>query len=124
MQSQLEKLYANTMEFIIHMISTPSGFFSFLLIDGVPRDTVAGTRESSFRHELNRPGLLHLAIGPKGKWSSSPAESIELVRKNVVKEVKRLESNGDLRPSQVRRLNILKAWLVGSHKETTTLEVR
>lgn len=82
-------------------------FFSYLMIP-TPTEDVAKLYSSSIAE-----GTSVLATGPKGKWSPSVEASIETVRKNVVKEIRNLEAHGDLRPSQVRRLDLLKGWVAG-----------
>lgn len=82
-------------------------FFSYLMIP-TPVEDVTKVICSSLVD-----GSSVLATGPKGKWSPSVEASIETVRKNVVKEIRSLEAHGDLRPSQVRRLDLLKGWVAG-----------
>jgi hypothetical protein len=55
-----------------------------------------------------RPGFHTITAG---QWSTSEEESIVLLRKEVVKELRRWEKKTDLRPSQVRRVEILKMGL-------------
>lgn len=82
-------------------------FFSSVIIP-TPVEDVAKLYSSSVAD-----GTSVLATGPKGKWSPSVEASIETVRKNVLKEIRNLEAHGDLRPSQVRRLDLLKGWIAG-----------
>lgn len=46
-----------------------------------------------------------------GKWCENEEKSIESLRNNVIKKIKRMEKNQDLRPSQVRKLDLLKKFI-------------
>lgn len=83
-------------------------FFSYLMIP-TPTEDVAKVICSSLA-----TGKSVLATGPKGKWSPSVEASVETIRKNVIREVRSLESKEDLRPSQVRRFELLKGWVGGA----------
>jgi hypothetical protein len=101
--------YTRTMKtkFTIETQSVPAGFFSHLLVKGVDDRKVHDCRTSS----LKSGGWCHLASNPRAKFSKSEPESQDLLRKTVEKEVLRLEKHGDLRPSQVLRLELLKEFL-------------
>lgn len=80
-------------------------YFSYLMIP-TPKEEVSKVICTSLTE-----GKSVLAVGPKGKWSPSIEASIETIRKNVIKEIRNLEKNTNLRPSQVRRLELLKGWV-------------
>jgi hypothetical protein len=70
---------------------------------------VEGTTEEVWKmYDHLRPGFHTITAG---QWSTSEEESIVLLRKEVVKELRRWEKKTDLRPSQVRRVEILKMGL-------------
>lgn len=83
-------------------VSVPAGFFSQIRVEA-PEGYIAKTRP-----DFQDPGWVTLARHPKGVSSPTLESSIETLRKNVVKEVRALEKNGDLRPSETRRLELLK----------------
>ena len=91
------------MKFIIHTLSVPAGFFSYLLVKGVDDRKVHGCRTSSLKE-----GWCHLASNPRAKFSKSESESRDLLLKTIEKEIRRLENHVDLRPSQVLRLDLLR----------------
>lgn len=95
------------MEYIIETVSVPAGYFSHLLVRGVDDRKVHGCRTYSQKEG----GWCHLASNPRAKFSESEQESCDLLRKNITREVKKLESNGDLRPPQVLRLELLREFL-------------
>jgi len=94
------------MKFTIETLSVPAGFFSYLLVQGVDDRKVHGCRTSSLKE-----GWLYLASNPRAKFSKSESESQDLLRKTVKKEIRKLEVHGDLRPSQVLRMNLLKEFV-------------
>lgn len=93
------------MEYIVKTQSAPSGFHSSLFVrvedEGVDIWKV-------FTTEVR--GDLFVSVG---RYVSSPTEqgSIDLLLGQVKKEVKSLRRHGDLRPSQVRRLDLLQGFL-------------
>jgi hypothetical protein len=91
------------MKFIIHTLSVPAGFFSYLLVQGVDDRKVHGCHTTSLKK-----GWCSLASCPRAKWSKSESESRDLLLKTVKKEIRKLEVHGDLRPSQVLRLELLR----------------
>jgi hypothetical protein len=91
------------MKFIIETLSAPAGFFSYLLVRGVDDRKVHGCHTSSLKK-----GWCSLASCPRAKWSKSESESRDLLLKTVKKEIRKLEVHGDLRPSQVLRLELLR----------------
>ena len=80
--------------------NSPSGYISFLRtnVDGL--SGVYGSTDKTWKWTVE--------VGPKGKWSSTPEDSIDLKIKFVQNEVKKLSKKIDLRPSEVRRLEFLK----------------
>lgn len=95
------------MEYTIETISVPAGFFSYLLVKGVDDRKVDNCRNYS-----QKPGgWYHLASNPRAKFSKSESVSQDLLRKTIEKEIRKLENHGDLRPSQVLRLELLKEFL-------------
>jgi hypothetical protein len=91
------------MKFTIETLSVPAGFFSYLLVQGVDDRKVHGCHTSSLKE-----GWLYLASCPKAKFSKSESESRDLLLKTIKKEIRKLETHGDLRPSQVLRLELLR----------------
>jgi hypothetical protein len=89
------------MNFKIETIGAPAGFFSYLKVTGVTED-VAGM----FDHK--GPGFHTITSNPRGKWGKTEEGSVNLLRREVTREIRLLEGKTDLRPSQVRRLEILK----------------
>lgn len=79
----------------------PSGFYSNLHAQA-PVGRIAKT------YPVEETGWVNLASHPKGVSSPTREGSIEILRKNVVKQVRALEKKGDLRPSEVLRLELLK----------------
>ena len=91
------------MKFIIHTLSVPAGFFSYLLVQGVDDRKVHGCHTTSLKK-----GWCSLASCPRAKFSKSESESRDLLLKTVKKEIRKLEVHGDLRPSKVLRLELLR----------------
>ena len=89
------------MNFKIETIKAPAGFFSYLKVEGT-------TEEVWKMYDHLRPGFHMIA---SGQWGNSEEESKDLLRKEVVKELRRWEKKTDLRPSQVRRVDLLKVGL-------------
>ena len=96
------------MELLLSTQSYPAGFRTTLYVVGA-REEVAGTHYADGRSADTRS----LAHAGRAKFSPTLAGALEDLRKNVTREVKRLEKHGDLRPSQVRRLELLKQFLGG-----------
>ena len=71
-------------------------------------DTDTMTEEVWKMYDHLRPGFHTIT---SGQWGTSEEESKVLLRKEVVKELRRWEKKTDLRPSQVRRVEILKMGL-------------
>jgi hypothetical protein len=108
------------MEYIIITKHAPAGYFSHLAVvgDGLNDVTVAKTYTDSVTEKrINKTGLLILTCGPKGKWSATSDEAVAVVRAAALKEAKKLAADGDLRPSQARRLELLNGWLAGAQFE-------
>lgn len=93
-------------KYTVETISVPAGFFSYLLVKGVDVRKVHNCHISSIQN-----GWCTLASNPRAKFSKTEPESRDLLRKNILREVKKLEAHGDLRPSQVLRLELLKEFL-------------
>lgn len=93
-------------EFEVQTIGGDAGFFTYLKVKGIDPTKVSKTWDDCYKS-----GWSYLAVGPKGKWSPTPEKSIDVVRKTVLRQIKSLESQHDLRPSQVRRLELLKSWI-------------
>ena len=89
------------MNFKIETKNAPAGFFSYLKVEGT-------TEEVWKMYDHLRPGFHTIT---SGQWGTSEEESKVLLRKEVVKELRRWEKKTDLRPSQVRRVEILKMGL-------------
>ena len=93
------------MEYIVKTQSAPAGFHSSLFLrvedEGVDIWKV-------FTTEVR--GDLFVSVGRHG-WSPTEQDSIDLLLSQVKKEVKSLRRHGDLRPSQVRRLDLLQGFL-------------
>lgn len=85
----------------VSTVSVPAGFYSYLHAEA-PTGHIAKT------YSVTPKGWVNLASHPKGVSSPTQESSLETLRKRVVKEVRALEKNGDLRPSETRRLELLK----------------
>lgn len=92
--------------YAIATVSAPDGFFSYLLVTQMVDGKVDKVYPSSFVD-----GWFNLASCPRAKFSNSEPESHNLLRKNVAKEIASLEKKVDLRPSQVKRMELLKGFL-------------
>lgn len=46
-----------------------------------------------------------------GRWSDSEEEAIETLRRSVLRKIKMIEKNTDRRPSQDRKLELLKKFI-------------
>lgn len=102
----MEEIMSSKVEFEIQTADGDKGFFSWLKVKGIdPMDV------SNCRGDFSRSGWSYLAAGPQGKWSPTLEKSIDVVRKTVLRQIKSLESHRDPRPSQVRRLELLKSWI-------------
>jgi hypothetical protein len=95
------------MEFIIETQSVPAGFFSHLLVRGVDDREVDNCRTYSQKSG----GWCHLASNPRAKFSKSESESESLLLKTVEKELRKLQTTTDLRPSRVLRMKLLKEFV-------------
>jgi hypothetical protein len=89
------------MNFQVYTKIAPAGFFSHLQVEGTTEDVWK-------MYDHLRPGFHTIA---SGQWGTSEEESKVLLRKEIVKELRRWEKKTDLRPSQVRRVEILKMGL-------------
>lgn len=101
--------YTGTMEFILKTYESLDNLFhTSLYVTGIDPSTVHNCWDTEVEGQsyLKTPGM-------KGKWYSTKEESIKKLKSFVRKEVKSLGGHGDLRPSQVRRLDILKEFLNG-----------
>lgn len=85
----------------VSTVSVPAGFYSYLHAEA-PIGHIAKT------YSVTPKGWVNLASHPKGVSSPTPDAAREVLRKRVLKEVRALEKNGDLRPSETRRLELLK----------------
>lgn len=80
---------------------TPAGTFISLHVEGVDPKTVArcyATERASFYMDLTGHGRDYLT-------------AVRDLQAKVRTEIRRLEANGDRRPSQERRLSILKSFV-------------
>jgi hypothetical protein len=89
------------MKFTIYTKNAPAGFFSHLQVEGTTEDVWK-------MYDHLRPGFHTIT---SGQWGDSVEESYSLLRKEIIKELRRWEKKTDLRPSQVRRVEILKMGL-------------
>ena len=86
------------MNFTLEHHVAPAGHFYHLRIEGLT-DTIWKT------YPAGPADTWTLAAG---RWGTSPENALELLKAEIQKEIKRLQKNDDLRPSQVRRLDILQ----------------
>jgi len=94
------------MTLTIQTIKVPAGFFSYLKVNNHTED-IAGV--PSMKGTMGEPTTV--TSNPRATFGVSEEDSLRLLRKNITSEIKRMEKNGDLRPSQVRRLDLLKKGL-------------
>lgn len=95
--------------YVIKTVEAPAGFFSHVYLDqGIRRDIPS---KYTYPSLVDGRDMTHLVNGPKGKWSKTLEESFEEVRKEVNRQIRKLEKDGDLRPSEVRRLDLLRGSL-------------
>lgn len=95
---------------IVQIENPPIGFFAYLCVKG--GDDVVANYYKAFRS--HNPGYIVVGSHPKGVHSPDEASAIALLKKNLTRIVKRLEANGDRRPSQDRTLAVYKAFLDGA----------
>jgi hypothetical protein len=93
------------MTLTIQTINVPAGFFSYLKVHGHTED-IAGVVP-----HMGAMGPTMVTSNPRATFGESEEDSLRLLRKNILSEIKRMEKRGDLRPSQVRRLDLLKKGL-------------
>ena len=86
----------------IHSELFPLGWFSYLIH---PTPTEEVHKSWWFRGN----GWNFILSSTKGRFHKTQEDSERDLLKKVSREVKRLEENTDLKPSQVRRLQILKS---------------
>ena len=94
------------MTLTIQTINVPAGFFSYLKVKDHTED-IAGVPSS--KGTMGEPTTV--TSNPRATFGVSEEDSLRLLRKNILSEIKRMERNGDLRPSQIRRLDLLKKGL-------------
>lgn len=88
----------NGLNFIVETKVAPSGFISSLYVQGLTEDV----------------WRTYISASPKGhyietgRWAKSEEESVLLLRKIVEKDIKKWSNHPDPRPSQVRRVELLK----------------
>lgn len=85
------------------------GYVSYLTVTGILEGAVADTNGSMFAKDVGRPELMTVA-GGKGVGKTRE-QAISNLSKLVEKEIVKLEKNSDLRPSQVKRLELLQGFL-------------
>lgn len=84
----------------------PAGFFSYLRVQG-HTDDIAGVASS--RGSMGQPTTV--TSNPRATFGVDEEDSLRLLQKNIASEIRRLERNRDLRPSQARRLDLLRQGL-------------
>lgn len=94
-------------EIFVSYTSAPAGHFAALLASGVDPRRVARTFPSE------HSGLSFVMGGPKGRASATKLAALSLLRAAASKEVAKLSSNPDARPSELSRLELLQAFLDG-----------
>ena len=94
------------MTLTIQTINVPAGFFSYLRVHGHTED-IAGVL--TMKESMGAP--TKVTCNPRATFGVSEEDSLRLLRKNITSEIRKLEKKGDLRPSQVRRLDLLKMGL-------------
>ena len=84
------------------VVNAPAGFHTDLWtnVSDIPGSFPTGTGEYLYFVQIT---------GNKGKWFSTEEESIQGLKKSISKEIARVEKRGDLRPSEVRRLDLLRS---------------
>ena len=87
----------------VQTTEAPAGFFSYLRVQGHTED-IAGVTPS--RGSMGAPTTV--TSNPRATFGVSEEDSLRLLRKNISSEIRRLERNADLRPSQARRLDLLR----------------
>ena len=92
-------------EIFVSYTSAPGGHFASLLASGIDARRVAKVYPSE------HAGLFFIMGGPKGKWAPTKAGALALLSTAVDREVAKLSSNPDARPSEMGRLKLLKAFL-------------
>ena len=89
------------MTFFIETKVAPAGFFSYLKVQGLTEE-VWGTWNT-------------LPLGTKtiecGEWGTTEEDSIRLLKRVIERDIKKWSNHRDPRPSQVRRVEVLKAGL-------------
>ena len=95
-----------------HTIDSKSGFVVTVAPAGFHADLFTNVSDlpGSFPNVGSYKFFVQVS-GNKGKWSDTHEGSIENLKKSISKEVSRLEKHGDLRPSEVRRLDFLRSVL-------------
>ena len=93
---------------IVQIENPPVGFFARLCIKG------GDDRDYYKAWGSSTPGYIVVGSHPKGVHSPDEESAIALLKKNLTRIVKRLEANGDRRPSQDRTLAVYKAFLDGA----------
>ena len=93
------------MNFIVDTKVAPAGTICHLYVVGLTEDAW------KVYPSVLRPGSSHYVT--TGPWGKDTADAHRLLRKQIEKEVKKWSAHTDPRPSQLRRLDILKAALAG-----------
>jgi hypothetical protein len=91
------------MNFIVETKVAPAGTICSLYVQGLVDDVwkvYPSVLQSGHSHYIMT-----------GQWGQDEEDARRLLRKMIEKEVKKLSNHGDLRPSQVRRLDLLKTVL-------------
>ena len=101
--------------FFVKMTEATPGFRATLQChtDQLGPDRVDGVYPSSPR------GVSDVLYTTRNKWGRSREEAIDHLWKEGDRQVKKLSTTGDLRPSQVRRLELLRSFL---ESDTTLLD--
>lgn len=101
----MEKVISLTPEIGLRVLTAPMG----VRVSMVTTTNGPHAKWSSCGEDTTYPFVV--ADPGKGVWSETETESIKCLKKSIISEVKRLEKNDDLRPSQTNRLTFLKGAL-------------
>ncbi len=88
------------LNFFIETTVAPNGFFSYLKVQGLTEDV--------WKTWMCADGSKTVECG---KWGSTQEDSIRLLKGVIEKDIKKWSNHRDPRPSQVRRIDLLKMGL-------------
>jgi len=88
------------LNFFIETKVAPAGFFSYLKVTGLTEDV--------WNTWYNASGSKTVECG---QWGKTEEESIRLLKKVIERDIKKWSNHRDPRPSQVRRVEVLKMGL-------------